>query len=947
MKLLKRVSLIIFALTTIASVVVFCGCDKSNNKTGGTEPPKTEFTVTFVDADGEKIYDDKTYRIGEKIVEPAEPLKTGYSFRCWTYDGRRYNFDALPDADVELVADFEQTFVSRVVTLEINGNYEYISCLDGANFVLPQTAFRKADKQYIYDFEKWVIVDDGSEKDASGEYKVTKDLHFVAKFTQTLQSYTVTFIDNNYNEFASFKLNYGEEITLPDATPKGSMDKAYEYTFAGWNGYVPEMTVAGNVCFVANYKASPRVYEITYKAFDDVVKTETCAYDGALNFPTDFSYKGYDFSAWQWDGKLIDETAKVVGDMEIVATFTPIKYDIIFNTLSLYSKEPLQFTIEDEFVIPNDENMAMDGYEFLGWYVGDKKVEKIVKGTCGNVTLTARWSDKNFVLVTELTGVDKVYDKLPERLVYEVEYHDESLTVSYDWYFKATGEKEYTLLEEKGSTITVVNVLDSGEYYAKAVVNTGTKVKTSESAKVTVSIQKAEQRIHVQDVQTYVYDGELHGIKGIALSDASAEPIIGYGDSEYDGLIDSGEITVTITVPETDNYKEAMTTVKLVVEPRKVRIFAEELEYTGNDLWKDVSLYYTDVAGERQPAGAIEPYSIIDAGVYDVKAQPDSKNYVLDEQYTTIVKVLPAEYTGLVPEIAEQTGYINKTVSSIVLPDSSFVWKDVEEVMTKEGEYDAYYNAGANYKPRPVKISVKLIAKITFKTGNGDTGYDDTTTDVALGKTLVFPTVTNGDGEELIWFANDLGVGKFYRGDAKTPVVDDNKTYYGLWYYQSKASEYTTKGSVLHIYKGKVHARMILPTDSQYDSVYASDTTWNVSEALGIFNSGNLKSLIIPSNITKINHRKYISSATEVDAFGYCSNLSDVIIEGNCQISKLSFTSKGQGAHAITNLTLLGNGASRAANDNKLECNVWVSLLNASVYGSDVWGDKIKNYETL
>ena len=939
----RKITLIILTVLATASVSLLFGCGKINGGEIKPAPSKTNYTVSFVDENGASIYDSKTYSIGEKAEKPEKPTRTGYVFKYWAYDGKRYNFNATPDVDIALVAVWEQTYISHTVTLEVNGFYEYISCLDGETFTLPESEERKADEKFTYTFEKWVTITDGVKQDAEKEVVVTEDLHFVAEFTETLRVYTVTFIDKDHKEFYGYSLNYGEKITLPETNPENTSDKAYEYAFVGWNGYESEMTVKGNTCFVANYKAVPRVYEITYKAFDDVVKTEYCAYEGTLTFPTGFSYVGYDFSSWEYNGETLSETSLVDGDMEIIATFTPKKYNVFFDTLSVYVKEPMEFTIEDEMLIPEDANMAMDGYEFLGWYIGSEKVEKIKKGTYGNLTLTARWKDSNFVLVTELKGVSKVYDKTSAPLTFEAEYHDKEITVEYNWYFKPNGETEFKLLEEKGSVLNVSEVKDSGEYYAKAVVG----AKQLESAKVTVTIEKAEQVIYVQKEQVYVYDGELHGLQGVSLLSGDAEPIISYGDSEYDGLIDAGEITVTIIVGETDNYKEAMTTAKLIVEPKKVQVFSREIEYNGNNLWKDVELYYYDINGNEQVANAINPYDIIDVGNYPVDAVCDSANYVVGDEYVTVVKVLPTDYTGEVPSVPEQTGYINKTVSSIVLPDSSFVWKNVEEVMTKEGEYDAYYNAGTNYKPTPVKISVKLKAKVTFKTGGGDTGFDDVTKDVNLGGKVIFPVGTNDDGEELIWFANDAGVGRFYRGNAETPSATDNVTYYGLWYYQTKSSEYSTDGTTLTKYNGKVYSRMILPTDAQYNAVYPSSTTWNPGDAFGVFNSNTLTCLIIPKNITKINYRKYISSLTEVDAFSYCGKLSDVIIEGNCDLSKLTFTGKGTSGHAITNLTLLSTGATRASSENSLSCNVWVSTANTGAFSSAVWGDNVKNFETL
>lgn len=47
-----------------------------------------------------------------------------------------------------------------------------------------------------------------------------------------------------------------------------------------------------------------------------------------------------------------------------------------------------KYTIEQEFVLPTP---SRNGYEFLGWYNGTTKVEKISVGSMGNMTLVAEW----------------------------------------------------------------------------------------------------------------------------------------------------------------------------------------------------------------------------------------------------------------------------------------------------------------------------------------------------------------------------------------------------------------------------------------------------------------------------------------------------------------------------------------------------------------------------
>ena len=99
--------------------------------------------------------------------------------------------------------------------------------------------------------------------------------------------------------------------------------------------------------------------------------------------------------------------AEQTGDCEITAT--------------VYSKDSVvivggpkaTYTVVDEIVLPTP---VKAGCEFLGWFNGETKVEKISKGSTGNVSLVAKWYDPNAVLKVNavLNG-----GKLPEGAVVE------------------------------------------------------------------------------------------------------------------------------------------------------------------------------------------------------------------------------------------------------------------------------------------------------------------------------------------------------------------------------------------------------------------------------------------------------------------------------------------------------------------------------------------------
>ena len=80
------------------------------------------------------------------------------------------------------------------------------------------------------------------------------------KVVYTAESYYVEFISDGAVFFA-YGLEYGKEITLPSRIPSKDADVRYVYTFSGWDGYTEDMTVDGDITFVAVFFRTAAVAE--------------------------------------------------------------------------------------------------------------------------------------------------------------------------------------------------------------------------------------------------------------------------------------------------------------------------------------------------------------------------------------------------------------------------------------------------------------------------------------------------------------------------------------------------------------------------------------------------------------------------------------------------------------------------------------------------------------
>ncbi len=145
---------------------------------------------------------------------------------------------------------------------------------------------------------------------------------------------------------------------------------------------------------------------------------------------------GYEFKKWQkWNGSdyedLTGEASEIVleGDLKLKAVFDLVSYNILYELDGGQNaiENPAVYTVEDEVVFSSP---VKDGYFFIGWFNGEEIVKGIEKGTCGDLSLTARFV-KNILPNTltyyagekftapEITG-------LPDEAVYSVALQNEA-----------------------------------------------------------------------------------------------------------------------------------------------------------------------------------------------------------------------------------------------------------------------------------------------------------------------------------------------------------------------------------------------------------------------------------------------------------------------------------------------------------------------------------------
>lgn len=298
-----------------------------------TNKPRTE-TITyhynFTDKDGN--YNDATFKDGNHPKNTTATVKslegvnfkapTGYEFLGWatTRDSNKIEYAAGATVFVDANGDNDLYAVWQVKTytvtwknwdgtvLETDTDVEYNSDprYDGKN------PTRAADAQYTYTFKGW---------DKPLE-KVTKDVTYTAVYEETINKYTVTWVNWDNNELEKDEdVPYGADPEYDGKEPTKAADAQYSYKFTGWNPAVSPVT--GDATYKATYTKEANIYKVTYD-LDGGEWTET-----TNEFPYEYkatvevvktvpTREGYKFSGWRSEEVTIENDAFTMPAKDVV-----------------------------------------------------------------------------------------------------------------------------------------------------------------------------------------------------------------------------------------------------------------------------------------------------------------------------------------------------------------------------------------------------------------------------------------------------------------------------------------------------------------------------------------------------------------------------------------------------------------------------------------------------
>ncbi len=432
--------------------------EKLNIKYVDYKEVREKYNVTFEYDNGTDNEVVQVYE-NDKVAEPEEPTKTGYSFEGWYLDDSQDAFD------------FTNTPITGNITLKAKWQANtYTATFTGDNIsedpqsgeypftpTAPSTQTRDG-----YDFDGWYIGDEKYEFDEP----LTSNVEIEGRWK--IKTFEVNFYDNDDdNELIEGKtVDWNTVVTGPtEPTRRG-------YDFKGWTkgkdgeDYSLETPVKENLELYAKWEA--KKYTVTFKCEGCLTTPEaqSLTYPAQPTKPeTDPKKEGNGFAGWYVVGEneVFDfDNADIYEDVTIEARFTP----------GVYS---LKFTCEDCTGLPDDIHVTYPetpskpskvpvkvGYTFKYWYLTDDSTEYQFNETISeDTTLKAKFDINKYEVKFDVNTEEEVENKPTNQSIeykgHAAEPKPEPTRTGYDflgWYVKRGPVTEENQFDFKNREIT-------------------------------------------------------------------------------------------------------------------------------------------------------------------------------------------------------------------------------------------------------------------------------------------------------------------------------------------------------------------------------------------------------------------------------------------------------------------------------------------------------------
>ena len=366
------------------------------------------YTITWLNWDNSPI-DETTVAYGE-LPAHEDPVRENSDEFTYTFTGWSPTLEEV-SGDATYIATFRETKNTYTITWlnEDNSPIDETTVAYG-EFPIHEDPVKEADAQYTYTFAGW----------SPDIESVTGDATYTATFEQTLNTYTITWLNEDGSLMDQMNLNYGDIPEYIGETPAKPADAQYTYTFAGWTPTIEAVTE--DRVYTATYSSTLNTYTVIFNDEDGTeLQRSTLEYGQLPEYtgetpakPADAQYT-YTFAGWT-------PTLEAVTEDRVYTAL----YSSTVNTYTItwlnWDNTPIDQTTVPYGELPTHadpvrENTDELTYTFTGW-------SPALEPVTGDATYTATFSEaKTTYTITWLNWdgsliylIKMSYGEMPEYL---------------------------------------------------------------------------------------------------------------------------------------------------------------------------------------------------------------------------------------------------------------------------------------------------------------------------------------------------------------------------------------------------------------------------------------------------------------------------------------------------------------------------------------------------
>jgi uncharacterized repeat protein (TIGR02543 family) len=353
---------------------------------------KNKYAVTF--KDGETVLSNQEIKYGLGATSPAMQLKIGHTFVGWDSD--------FSNITTDLIVNAIYAINSYTISFNTNGgsSLESITKEYGSTLMTPDDPVLEG-----HTFAGWYA--DNNTFDTQYEFITMPGVDFTLYAKWEVMKLNVVFRDST-NVILSDIINYGERIEKPASPEKTNC------VFVGWYA---DVNLTEEFDFSKVHNADKEIYakwthatnvvnivvtngmEQTTQNVSMIVGKELDELSSLLRTYKD-TRTGYTLIGWSYKDLSTSEVKAITeettfdydDEFEIIANYAANVYTISFNLIYDTDDEIAPITVSFNGVVENLPEPIREGYEFLGWYARDQKMENgSVYTSPDNLSLAAKW----------------------------------------------------------------------------------------------------------------------------------------------------------------------------------------------------------------------------------------------------------------------------------------------------------------------------------------------------------------------------------------------------------------------------------------------------------------------------------------------------------------------------------------------------------------------------